>query len=400
MKITNIRIRQLEGVEKRSGMAAFERVGQPLDVYPEFQARNEGAVAAPRTSLGEGRFKITRSFVQIDTDEGVSGVGGPITENNCRFYIDTQIRPLLIGRDPTSNEFLWDIMYRNAINGRKGDNMVAIGYVDVALWDLKGKWLGKPVYKLLGGLVQDKIPAYASMSGYSLDPGEVKERMKEVKAQGYTAAKWFMRQGPQDGPEGVRRIVEIAKAAREAGGPDMKLMMDAWNSWNVDYTLRLAHLIREYDFSWIEEPLMPDMYENYAFLTAHSPVKISAGEHEYTRWGFKLMMDMHAVDIYQPDPAWCGGITEAVKICTLASAYGYPAPLHASLPNAVLNISLAQTPVTCPMMEYLPLRSSAGQFFFKEPVKPVNGFVYPPTGNGLYELDMSKVEDERDITFR
>lgn len=108
----------------------------------------------------------------------------------------------------------------------------------------------------------------------------------------------------------------IARAAREAGGPDMGLMMDVLQSWGtVDYTLKVANLIKEYDFNWIEEPLMADMYQNYAFLTAHSPVKISAGEHEYTRWGFKLMMDMHAVDVFQPDPLWCGGITETVKIC-------------------------------------------------------------------------------------
>jgi L-alanine-DL-glutamate epimerase-like enolase superfamily enzyme len=151
------------------------------------------------------------------------------------------------------------------------------------------------------------------MSGYSLKPDKVRERMKEVVAQGYTAAKWFMREGPQDGPNGVRKIVECARIARETGGPDMKLMMDAWNSWDVPFTLRIANLIAEYDFSWIEEPLMPDMYESYARLTAESPVPISAGEHEYTRWGFKMMMDLHAADVFQPDPAWCGGITGLSK---------------------------------------------------------------------------------------
>ena len=145
---------------------------------------------------------------------------------------------------------------------------------------------------------------------------------------------------------------------------------------------------------------MPDMYEAYSRLTAESPVPISAGEHEYTRWGFKMMMDMHAVDVYQPDPAWCGGITEAVKICTLASAYGFPTPLHASLPNAVVHISFAQNAVVCPTMEYLPLRSSAGQHFFKEQVKPVNGYVYPPTMNGLYDLDPAKIESEKDISYK
>jgi L-rhamnonate dehydratase len=402
MKITNIRIRQLEGSMLRPTTGSYmeERVRRPVDIFPEFRAQNEETIGASPVNLGGGRYKITRSFVQIDTDEGVSGIGGPISENNARFYIDTQLKPLLIGRDPTAHEFLWDLMYRNAINGRKGDNMVAISYVDVALWDLKGKWLGQPVCKLLGGPVQDKLPVYASMSGYSLEPEKVRERMREVIEQGYTAAKWFMRMGAQDGPPGLNKIVEIARVARETAGPDFKLMMDAWNSWDVPFTLKVAERIAEYDFSWIEEPLMPDMYEAYAYLTAASPVPISAGEHEYTRWGFKLMMERHAVDVYQPDPAWCGGITEAVKICTLASAYGFPTPLHASLPNAVVHISFAQNAVVCPIMEYLPLRSSAGQHFFKEPVKPVGGFVYPPLMNGLYELDPAKIENEKDITFR
>jgi len=400
MKITNVKIRQLEGSIKRSGPFFEDRVRRPVDIYPEFRGQDTETVGAPPVDLGGGRFKIVRSFVQIDTDEGVSGIGGPISENNACFYIDTQLKPLLIGRDPTANELLWDIMYRSAINGRKGDNMVAISYVDVALWDLKGKWLGQPVCKLLGGPVQEKIPAYASMSGYSLKPDKVRERMKEVVAQGYMAAKWFMREGPQDGPNGVRKIVEFARIARETGGPDMKLMMDAWNSWDVPFTLRIANLIAEYDFSWIEEPLMPDMYESYARLTAESPVPISAGEHEYTRWGFKMMMDLHAADVFQPDPAWCGGITEVVKICALASAYGFPTPLHASLPNAVVHISFAQNAVVCPIIEYLPLRSSAGQHFFKDPVKPVNGYLYPPTMHGLYELDPAKIENERETTFK
>ena len=244
MKITGIIIRQLDGIEKREGPPSFEKIRRPLDIYPEFMSENESRPTGMPTDMGEGRFKITRSFVQIDTDEGVSGIGGPVNQD-ALFYIDTQIKPFLIGRDPTANEFLWDIMYRNAPHGRKGDNMVAISYVDIALWDLKGKWLGRPVYKLLGGLVQEKIPAYASMAGYSIEPGAVRDRMKEIKAQGYTAAKWEMRQGPQDGPEGIRNIVAIAKAAREAVGPDMKLMMDAHTSCDVDYTLKIANLIKE-----------------------------------------------------------------------------------------------------------------------------------------------------------
>ena len=141
MKITNIRIRQLEGSMVRPTTGAYmeERVRRPVDIYHEFRSQNEETVGATPVNLGSGRYKVTRSFVQVDTDEGVSGLGGPISDINARFYIDTQLKPLLIGRDPTSHELLWDIMYRNAINGRKGDNMLAISYVDCRPLGLKGK---------------------------------------------------------------------------------------------------------------------------------------------------------------------------------------------------------------------------------------------------------------------
>ena len=147
---------------------------------------------------------------------------------------------LLIGENPHAVERIWDKMYRTAIHGRKGEAMMALSKVDLALWDLKGKLLNAPVYVLLGGPSREKIRAYASMLGYAVNPEKVAERTKQVVAQGYTAVKWFLQYAPIDGEPGLRANLEVIRAAREAAGPDVDLMFDAWSSWDVPYTIQMA----------------------------------------------------------------------------------------------------------------------------------------------------------------
>ena len=398
MKITNVRLRKLEGTLEYPGTFWEERLRRPTDIYPRFKAQDDLLIGWP-IPLGDDRYKVISTFVQIDTEEGVSGIGF-VASDAASFYIDTQLKSLLAGQDPMAIELLWDQMYRNAIHGRKGDNMMAISSIDIALWDLKGKLLGQPVYRLLGGPVRDKIPAYASALCYSIEPERAKERVREFVRQGYTATKWFVREGPSDGPEGVRKNVELVKALREAAGEDMEIMIDCWSSWDVPYTLKMADLLSEYRPFWFEEPVLADLPESYAYLRALCPIRITGAEHEYTRWGCKLLMDMEALDIYQTDPFWAGGIREVNKICTLASAYDVQVipPGHVAAVNA--QISFAQNSVVTPMMEYLIVPQEVQQFFLKNPVKPVDGFITPPTAPGVgLDLDESKIESERDIKW-
>jgi L-rhamnonate dehydratase len=401
MKITNIRLRQFENILEHPEYQ-FEGKGvSPTGIYPRFKGPKGLTISLVPVPLGDGRYRITHTFVQIDTDEGVSGLAGPISNPAPPFYIDTQIKPLLLGQDPLATEYLWDIMYRTAVDGRKGENMHAVGYVDIALWDIKSKWLAQPLYRLLGGPVQQKIPAYANMFGYSLEPGKVRERITDLKEKGYTASKWYPIQGPADGPEGVKKVVELMKTIREASGPDMEIMIDVWNSWDLPYTLQIAKHASQYDVSWIEEPLMPDLLKSYSKLTALSPVPISGGEHEYTRWGFKALLDMEAMNIYQPDIAWCGGISEAMKICAIASAYDARVVFHGSLTQVTVHMSCACSPMLTGFVEYLVIISEATQFFLKNPLRPVGGVLTPPAvpGAGM-DLDENKIESEREITFR
>ena len=399
MKITNIRIRQIQGVMTYPGTLMEERQRYPWDIYPEY--KDKGVPQDWGTPLGNDRYRVTHYWVQVDTDEGVSGVYGPAYSAGSRFFIDTQIKPLLLGKDPLATEYLWDLMYRNAIHGRKGDNMIAISQVDIALWDLKGKWLGQPVYRLLGGPTRDRIPAYASAVGYSLDPEKVRMRVKEYTGQGYTGMKWFFREGPGDGVKGIKKNIELMKTLREAAGHDVEIMVDVWNSWDVPYTLKMAELFYEYEPSWIEEPVMPDLIDSYVYLRQKSPIPIAGGEHEYTRWGCKTLMDAGAMDIYQVDPTWGGGITEFMKICALATSYDVPIIPHGGVVPVCANISFALNLETTPWIEYQNVLNESKQFFYKDALKPVNGFISPPTKPGIgLDIDQNKVESEKDVSFR
>jgi L-alanine-DL-glutamate epimerase-like enolase superfamily enzyme len=335
----------------------------------------------------------------VDTDAGVSGINGPLGESQART-IASQFVPILIGEHPHAVERIWDKMYRRAIHGRKGETMMAISRVDLALWDLKGKLLDAPVYVLLGGPSREKVRAYASMLGHSIAPDLAAQRAKQIVAQGYTATKWFFRHDPTEGQEGIRKNLELIRTIREAVGPDVEIMFDAWSSWNVPYTQRMAELAAEYRPWWFEEPVMADMIPQYAEIRRTvSQVAISGGEHEYTRWGIKALLDAGAVDILQPDPTWAGGLTEMRKICALASAYGIPViPHHGGL--ASLHLIASQAITTCPIQEWLLQHGALGNFFLKHKIEPVNGSFSLPEWPGLgIELDEEVVESKEEVVF-
>jgi len=160
----------------------------------------------------------------------------------------------------------------------------------------------------------------------------------------------------------------------------------------------MADLLAEYRPFWFEEPVLADLPQSYARLRATCPVTIAGGEREYTRWGCKMLMDVEALDVYQMDPIMAGGISEVNKICTLASAYDVQVIPHGGSVPVNAQVSFAQNSVVTPMMEYLVAWQKIAQFFLKNPVKPVNGFITPPTASGVgLELDESKIESEREI---
>lgn len=395
MKITEIRLRQLTGVMKFDGQFWEERLIRPIDVYPEHKVD-------PPPWLGQdgtGNYTIKAIYLEIQTDSGVTGIGGPVSDD-VAYIIDRQLKPILIGEDPLAIERIWDKMYRYMVHGRKGPSMLAISAIDCTLWDLKGKHYNAPVYELLGGPIRTEFPAYASMLGYSVEDEQVFERAGQVAAQGYTATKWFPRYGPADGKEGIEKNVRLAHTLREAIGPDVDFMLDAWMSWDAPYTETIANRIVHLSPRWIEEPVMPDLIDVYAEVRARSVVPISGGEHEYTRYGLKELMDAGAVDVLQPDVYWCGGISELMKIIAIASTYNLPVIPHGHSVPAVAHVNAAVPHLTSPLQEYLVKWNEIHQFFWKNPVKPVNGMISVPTGPGMgMELDPDKIQSERDIVW-
>lgn len=394
LKITRLRLFQLEGIMEHPGEFWEERLVRPIDVYPEHKA--EGPSYTPRIS--EGKYRIESGFVEVETDEGVTGLGGPITVDQAQV-IARQLAPIVLGEDPRATERIWDKLYRLQVHGRGGVVMMAISALDCALWDLKGKWAGAPVYRLLGGPTRSEIPAYASALGYSLEPELVRERAKTIVSQGYRATKWFFRHGPLDGRVGIQKNLELARTLREAVGDDVDIMLDAWMSWDVPYTIAMAERLAEYRPRWIEEPMMADKErEGCALIRQRSPVPIATGEHQYTRWGLKGLMDSRSADVLQPDIYWAGGISEVVKICALASTYDLPVIPHGHSVPATMHLIASQPPNLCPLLEYLIKWNEVHQFFFKEPVKPVGGVIRLTDTPGIgVEIDQSKIVSRREL---
>ena len=395
MKITAVRIRKVRGTMATEGQFWEERLVRPIDVYEEYRhaAENGGG-----EQLDAQRFRIDTCFVQVETDQGVTGLAGPVPEA-VGSIVAHSLRRILLGRDPIAHEMLWDQMHRIMVHGRQGDAMLAISAIDCALWDLKGKWLNVPVYKLLGGPTRAEVPAYLSMLGFNvLDPGLVRERAVRFKEEGYRAQKWFFRHGPMSGHEGMRKNVELVRTVREAVGEDYDIMLDCWQSMNAPYVIELAERIAEYRPRWLEECAMPDRIESYRAIKDKTNIPLSGAEHEYTRWGFKRFIDMKALDVLQPDIYWCGGLSETLKITAMATAADLIVIPHGHSTPAGIHYSLAQSPIHTPYQEYLEKWNRIHQHFLLHPVVPVRGMISCNDLPGLgMALDPAKIEAETEV---
>jgi L-rhamnonate dehydratase len=275
----------------------------------------------PRRWRSFGPFSqlIGAIMVEIRTDQGIAGYGMGGGGGAGRYIIEHHLADLLVGSDPQGVERLWDQLYHSMLfYGRKGVGVMALSGVDLALWDIAGKAAGQPVYKLLGGPSKPKVPAY--YTGFD---------MAAAVKLGFRAFKWPIRDGVNEGREGMKRIVNQLRAVRQTIGPDAQLMIDCLCQWNVPYTLEMVERLREFRLYWIEEPLSPDDIEGYARLCreVHGPL-IASGEHEYTRFGFGELVRHKAIQLLQPDTTWSGGLTEVRRIAALAAPESLPVVPH------------------------------------------------------------------------
>ncbi|MBP2151270.1 L-rhamnonate dehydratase [Xanthobacter flavus] len=306
--------------------------------------------------------------VEVEASDGTIGLGVTTAGEIGAFIVEKHLSRFLIGRQVTEIEKIWDQMYFSTqFYGRKGVVVNTISGVDIALWDLLGKLRGEPVHALLGGPVRDELQFYATGARPDL-----------AKEMGFIGGKLPLLHGPAEGDEGLKKNIEKLADMRAKVGDDFWLMYDCWMSLDLNYSIRLAHKAQEFGLKWIEECLSPDDYWGYADLKRNVPkgMLVTTGEHEATRWGFRMLLEMDCCDIIQPDVNWCGGVTELIKISALADAHGKLMVPHGS---GVYSYHFVITRHNSPFTEIImsapnadEVRPAFSPLLLDEPV-PVNG---------------------------
>ena len=289
----------------------------PMRRYPEFRRV-------------DWTSKWNRTACVVTAEDGTWGMGVTINGDPVNAVINDHFAPVLTGQNCMATEKLWDVMRRvSSPYHTAGLASYAISAVDNALWDLKGKLLGRPVYELLGGPQKDKIFCYASNTDVSWGTRNSIEWFLEL---GFKAVKLFLRYGPDDGIDGINRDTEIVAATRQQIGDDVELMVDGWMSLNVEYIVRLVEALKPYRIKWLEDYVLPEDMESYVKVRQRVPGQVLAtGEHWYTIHPFAQAASKGLVDILQPDINWVGGMSASVRICHIAEAYGLSVISHGGM---------------------------------------------------------------------
>ncbi|MGI6161592.1 MAG: L-rhamnonate dehydratase [Christensenellales bacterium] len=322
MKLTNRKIKQvrayvIEGCgadyhDQAEGHWLLTQKATPMSFYPEYKET--------RSSFGLNVLKTL--VVEIEADNGEIGYGISTGGYPGAWLVMNHLQRFIVDQAVENIEKMWDQMFRASIfYGRKGLALNAISAVDLALWDLLGKIRQEPVYAMIGGKVREELVFYAT--------GPRPDLAKEM---GFIGGKMACTYAPVDGFDGMRKNIAEAAEMRNRVGSDFILMYDCWMALDLAYARELTEKLAELDFKWIEECFMPDDYWSYKELrnTAGNKIWITTGEHEATRYGFRMLIEECKIDLIQPDIGWCGGLTELIRIGNLAEAHGKMVIPHGS----------------------------------------------------------------------
>jgi len=337
------------------------------------------------------RNSRSTTLVQVDTDEGISGIGSASGNGELiEVIVGKVLKPLLIGMDPTQIEEVWDKAYVRGGHkefGTRGVGVVALSGVDIALWDILGKVRGAPLYQLLGGKCRDKVPVYATAL-YPEDPAKVAKRARTFAEQGFHGVK--IKVGFD-----LDQDIQIVRAVRDELGKDFVVMTDANQGYTVDVALKASEAFAACGAFWLEEPLFVEDIAGHARLREKGKTPIAVGENLNTCYAFENFVVRGAVDFLQPDVARAGGITEVRKIAAMAAEHHVPLSFHTWGDGIALaaSVHLSAALKECVVMEldytYNPLRAE----LLLEPLEVENGFLVPPDKPGLgVELDSKAVE--------
>jgi L-rhamnonate dehydratase len=316
------------------------QIATPMSVYEDFRAT--------RSSFGLN--VLGTLVVEVEADDGTVGVGVSTGGPPAAWLVEHHLARFVEGKRADELELMWDQMWRATLfYGRKGLVLNAISGIDLALWDLLGRLRDEPVHAMIGGAVRDEISFYAT--------GPRPDLAKEL---GFVGGKLPLVHGPAEGDEGLRRNVELAAEMRSRVGDadGFFLAYDCWMALTVEYTLKLIEALRPYRFKWVEEFLPPDDYWGYAEVRRRAPrdLLVTTGEHEGSRWGFRMLIDLGCCDIVQPDVGWCGGLTELLKISAYAAAHGVLVIPHGS---SVYSYHFVVTRPESPFAEFLMMAPDA-----------------------------------------
>ena len=345
-----------------------DHISTPMAKYPEYRASRQSF----------GLNVLGTLVVEIEADNGVVGFAVSTGGEPAAWIVERHLSRFLLGANAEDIELIWDQMFLSTLfYGRKGLVLNAISCVDLALWDLLGQLRGEPVHHLLGGAVRDELVFYATGA-----------RPDIAQQFGFIGGKLPLHHGPSEGDEGMQKNIALLAEMRSRTGNDFWLMYDCWMSLDLDYALRLAQAASAFNLKWIEEALLPDDYWGYAELHKKIPsgMLVTTGEHEATRWGFRMLLEMECADILQPDVGWCGGITELVKISAMADAKGVMVVPHGS---SVYSYHFSITRHNSPFSEFLMMAPQAdvivpmfSPLLLDEPV-PTNGRMKLPDRPGF-----------------
>lgn len=338
----------------------------------------------------------TAMLVEIETDQGVVGWGECYGPARITAAVVDYVAPWLIGEDPLCSDYLWQMIYaRLRDHGQKGALIQGLGGIDIALWDIKGRYFGVPVHQLLGGAQRTEIAAYAT-GLYRRKAGDpicyLAEEASSYVAEGFPAVK--LRVG-----FGVAEDAAATRAVREAIGPTVAMMVDANHAYDSVAAIRLGRMIEQHDIGWFEEPVPPEDIAGYRTVKSALSIPIAGGECEFTRFGFRELFVTHALDIAQPDTCAAGGLSECKKIADMAEAFGIRYNPHVWGTGIAIAASLhllavlqPHTPPSlrpiAPILEFDRTEHPIRQAILTEPIEHARGVVRVPNGPGLgIEID-------------